>query len=49
VLGIWKGDQSDDERVEFARLLNPHPIVERFAREIAEGTRAFLVAQAGPR
>jgi hypothetical protein len=48
VLGIWKGDQSDDERVEFARLLNPRPIVERFAREIAEGTRAFLAAQTGP-
>jgi Domain of unknown function (DUF4303) len=48
VLGIWKGDQSGDERVAFASLLNPRPIVERFAREIAEGTRAFLAARAGP-
>jgi hypothetical protein len=42
VLGIWKGDQSDDERVEFASLLNPRPVAERFAREIAEQSRAFL-------
>ena len=48
VLGIWKGDQSDDERVEFASLLNPRPVAERFAREIAEQSRAFLAADAGP-
>ena len=48
VLGIWKGDQSDDERIEFASLLNPRPVAERFAREIAEQSRAFLGAGAGP-
>ena len=41
VLGIWKGDQSDEERVAFARRLNPKPVAEQFAREIAEGSRAF--------
>jgi hypothetical protein len=48
VLGIWKGDQSDDERIQFASVLNPRPIAERFAREIAEQSRAFLGAGAGP-
>jgi hypothetical protein len=48
VLGIWKGDQSDDERVEYASLLNPRPVAERFAREIAAQSRAFLTADAGP-
>jgi hypothetical protein len=48
VLGIWKGDQSDDERIQFASVLNPRPIAERFAREIAEQSRAFLDAGAGP-
>jgi hypothetical protein len=48
VLGIWKGDQSDDERVQFASVLNPRPVAERFAREIAEQSRAFLAADAGP-
>jgi hypothetical protein len=48
VLGIWKGDQSDDERVQFASLLNPRPVAERFAREVAEQSRAFLAADAGP-
>jgi len=47
VLGIWKGDQSDDERVEFASLLNPRPVAERFTREIAEQSRAFLTEDAG--
>jgi hypothetical protein len=42
VLGIWKGDQSDEERVEFVRRLNPQPVADRFAREIAEGTQAFF-------
>lgn len=49
VLGIWKGDQSDEERVEFASLLNPRPVAERFAREIAEQSRAFLTADSRPR
>jgi hypothetical protein len=47
VLGIWKGDQSDNERVKFASLLNPRPVAERFAREIAEQSRAFLMADPG--
>jgi len=47
VLGIWKGDQSDDERAEFASLLNPRPVAERFTREIAEQSRAFLTEDAG--
>jgi hypothetical protein len=48
VLGIWKGDQSDEERIEFASLLNPRPVAERFAREDAEQSRAFLGDGAGP-
>jgi hypothetical protein len=48
VLGIWKGDQSDDERVQFASVLNPRPVAERCAREIAEQSRAFLAADTGP-
>jgi Domain of unknown function (DUF4303) len=48
VLGIWKGDQSDEERIEFASLLNPRPVAERFAREIAEQSRVFFAAAAGP-
>ena len=48
VLGIWKGDQSDEERTEFASLLNPRPVAERFAREVAEQSRAFLGDGAGP-
>ena len=41
VLGIWKGDQSDDERIEYARRLNPKSVVERFAKELAAGNKAF--------
>jgi hypothetical protein len=48
VLGIWKGDQSDEERIEFASLLNPRAVAERFAREIAECSRAFVAMGAGP-
>jgi hypothetical protein len=48
VLGIWKGDQSDEERIEFASLLNPRPVAERFAREIADQSRAFVDMGAGP-
>ena len=47
VLGIWKGDQSDEERVEFASLLNPRSVAERFAREIGDRSRAFFAAPAG--
>jgi hypothetical protein len=42
VLGIWKGDQSDEERVEFARRLNPESVLQRFAKELAEGNKAFV-------
>jgi hypothetical protein len=48
VLGIWKGDQSDEERIEFASLLNPRGVAERFAREIADSSRAFVDMGAGP-
>lgn len=37
VLGIWKGDQSDEERIEYARRLNPPPVAERFAKELRAG------------
>jgi hypothetical protein len=40
VLGIWQGDQSDEERVDFVRKLNPGPVVARFAREVEAGARA---------
>ncbi len=42
VVGIWCGDQSNEERVAFARALNPRPVVDRFARELAEGVAAFF-------
>jgi hypothetical protein len=45
VLGIWKGDQSDEERIEFARRLNPQAVVERFAKELADGNEAFFSQQ----
>jgi len=45
VLGIWKGDQSDDERVEFVGLLNPRTVAERFAREIGMPS---LASDGGP-
>jgi len=41
-LGIWKGDQSDEERIEFGRMLNPKAVAQRFAREIEAGTEAFF-------
>lgn len=48
VLGIWKGDQSDEERIEFASLLNPRAVAERFAREVADQSRAFFAVTDGP-
>jgi hypothetical protein len=42
VLGLWSGDQENEERVAFARMLNPPPVAERFARELADGVKAFL-------
>lgn len=41
VLGIWMGDQSDEDRVEFVSLLNPPSIVRRFSSELDEGYDAF--------
>ena len=41
VLGVWKGDQSDEERIEFARQLNPKPVVQRFVRELTAARKAF--------
>ena len=44
LLGIWMGDQSDEERIQFAQLLNPIPIVQRFVKELKEGNDAFEAA-----
>ena len=41
VLCIWKGDQSNVERYEFAKLLNPQPVAKRFGEEMNAGIRAF--------
>jgi hypothetical protein len=41
VLGIWIGDQSDEEQIEFIRKLNPESVVHRFAQELEDGNRAF--------
>ena len=41
VLCIWKGDQSNVERHEFAKLLNPLPVARRFGEEMNAGIRAF--------
>lgn len=41
VVGVWYGDQSDEERVEYARALNPAPVAERFERELAAADEAF--------
>jgi hypothetical protein len=42
VLGVWKGDQSNEERVEFVKRLNPLHVAERFAKELEQGTEAFF-------
>lgn len=34
LLNVWKGDQSDEERVSFAEILNPAPVVRRFQAEL---------------
>ena len=36
VISIWIGDQSDEDRVDYARRLNPEPIAERFEEELEE-------------
>ena len=40
VLGIWMGDQSNEDRIAFARRLNPKHIANRFAKELEEGYQA---------
>ena len=35
------GDQSDEDRVEFASPLNPPSIVRRYSSELGEGYDAF--------
>jgi hypothetical protein len=42
VLGIWAGDQTDEDRIAFVRALNAPVLAERFARELEEGSRAFF-------
>jgi hypothetical protein len=41
VLCVWKGDQSNMERYEFAKALNPPAVATRFGEELNEGNRAF--------
>lgn len=40
VLSVW-GDQTDEERLEFAHALNPAAVAQRFARELEAGNRVF--------
>ena len=40
VLGVWMGDQSDEDRIAFAQRLNPKHIANRFAKELEEGYQA---------
>ncbi len=42
VLGVWEGDQSDEERVEVVRKLNPAAVAKHFAHELEAGTEAFF-------
>lgn len=41
VLCLWKGDQSNVERYEFAKRLNPSAVAQRFGEEMNAGLRAF--------
>ena len=41
VLCVWKGDQSNLERHDFAKMLNPPAVAKRFGDEMNEGNRAF--------
>lgn len=36
LLNVWKSDQSDEERVSFAEILNPAAVVRRFQAELVE-------------
>ena len=40
-LCIWKGDQSNVERYEIAKMLNPPSVAKRFGEEMNLGIRAF--------
>jgi hypothetical protein len=42
-LGIWKGDQSDEERVFFVQQLNDLSVADRFSEEVACANDAFSV------
>jgi hypothetical protein len=46
ILGIWWGDQSDEDRVELATPLNPPDVTARFARELEQADAAFLALSA---
>lgn len=39
LLNIWKGDQSNDERLSFAEILNPGRVVERLQADLLALTR----------
>jgi hypothetical protein len=41
VLCVWKGDQSNVERHDFAKALNPPSAAKRFGEEMNAGIRAF--------
>jgi hypothetical protein len=41
VVGVWKSDQSNLERYEFASQLNPPAVARRFGAELNAGNRAF--------
>ena len=41
VLCVWKGDQSNVERYDFAKALTPPAVAKRFGEEMNEGIRAF--------
>ncbi|MCK9684524.1 DUF4303 domain-containing protein [Scleromatobacter humisilvae] len=41
VLCVWKADQSNLERYDFARMLNPPAVARRFGEEMNAGNQAF--------
>ena len=41
VVNLWKGDQSDEERLEWATQLNPETVWRRFERELEEASAAL--------
>ena len=40
VLSVWQGDQSNRSRYDFAKLLNPPEVTQRFGREMNDGSQA---------